>query len=166
MWEVRDGEIGCGEPVVGGCRCMTGSGGESCGEGKCVSEVRKEGESGGWGRSHSSRLPWGGALGGTGCGRVCPKAARGEAHVASWTVVTWAPPPVEVPAHLFGMGRCSVSGASRGDPGFLGWPAGGKKRALGRRVGGGEEVVTPCSGASLPRPGEGFGVKLRVDLTP
>ena len=102
----------------------------------------------------------------TGCGWVCPKATRGEAHVASWTVVTWAPPPVEIPAHLFGTGRCSVSGASRGDPGFLGWPARGKKRALGRRVGGGEAVVTPCSGASLPRPGEGFGVKLRVDLTP
>ena len=67
---------------------------------------------------------------------MCPKATRVEAHVASLTVVMWALPPVEVPADLFVLGRCGVSGASLCDPGFLGWPAGGKKgirKESGRR---------------------------------
>ena len=93
-------------------------------------------------------------------------AAGGEAHVTARAVAPGAPPPVIIAADLFCLGLCSVFWASRRDPGFLGWPTRGKKRAVRGRVGGGEAVVTPGPGAGFPRPCEGLGVKLWVYLAP
>ena len=75
-------------------------------------------------------------------------------------VAPGAPPPVVIAADLPGLGLCGVFWASHRDPGFLGWPTRGKKRAVRGRVGGGEAVVTPGPGAGFARPCEGFGVKL------
>ena len=62
-------------------------------------------------------------------------ATRGEAHVTARAVVPGAPPPVVVAANLFRLGLCVVSGASRRDPGFLGWPTRGKKEDSQRKSG-------------------------------
>ena len=92
--------------------------------------------------------------------------AGGEAHVTAGAVVPGAPPPVVVAADLLCVGLCAMFGASRGDPGFLGWPTRGKKRAVRGRVRGGEAVVTPGTGAGFARPCERLGVKLWVYLAP
>ena len=93
-------------------------------------------------------------------------ATRGEVHVTARAVVPGVPPPVVVAANLFRLGLCVVSGASRRDPGFLGWPTRGKKRTVRGRVGGGEAVVAPGPGAGFARPCEGLGIELGVYLAP
>ena len=76
-------------------------------------------------------------------------ATWSEAHVPARAVLTQAPPPVVVSAYLVGLGLRGLFGASRGDPGLLGWPSRGKTGAVRGGVGGGEAVLTPGSGASL-----------------
>ena len=92
--------------------------------------------------------------------------AGGEAHVPARAVASGAPPAVIVAADLFCLGLCGVFWASRRDPGFLGWPTRGKKRAVRGRVRGGEAVVTPGPGAGFARPCERLGVELWVYLAP
>ena len=95
-----------------------------------------------------------------------PVTAGGEALVTAGAVASGAPPPVVVAADLLCLGLCGVFGASRRDPGFLGWPTRGKKRAVRGRVRGGEAVVTPGPGAGFARPCECLSVQLWVYLAP
>ena len=78
----------------------------------------------------------------------------GEVCMLVMAVMTQALPPVVVPADLMDLGLRELFGASRSDPGLLGWASIGKTGAVRVGVVGGEAVLTPGSGASLACPHE------------
>ena len=104
----------------------------TCGRSKekvsCVGDAGSSGEEGGEGRGEKSLLSWGRSLGGVGGDRVGTGTTRVVPDVmGTGAVISGAPPPVVVPANLHSLGLGGVLGASRSDPGFLGWPSRGNR---------------------------------------